>query len=280
MIGSKFIQRYGVHAVVLFTVILFSGGCTDKTANADQFIAKAKQERDKGNNKAAVVYLKDLLQKSPEHAEGRYLLGATYNAMGDFRSGESELRRALALNYDKAKVNPALGKSLLMMSEFQKVLDQVPLDGNASNAVQAEILTLRAMASMGLGRSSEARELLTQALAKQPDFPDALLGQARLAASEKKPDEAAQLIDRALVSAPKNAEAWLMKGDLARMKADKAGASAAYQKVIEISPENIPARLNIASIQIDAGNLTRRASKSSRCARSPPIIRWRHTCRR
>jgi len=247
-------KKVGALATALLIVVLSSGGCGEKAENPGRLIADAKQERDKGNHNAAIIHLKNLLQKSPEHAEARYLLGVTYNDTGNFTAAEKELRRALELQYDPAKVIPALGKSLLMTGAFQKVLDQVRLEGDASNPVQAEVLTLRALASIGLGRSREGRELLEQALARQPEFADALLGQARLAASEQKLDEAARLIDRALASAPKSTNAWLMKGELSRIMADPKGAIAAYQKVLELRPDSIPARVNIASLQIDGGN--------------------------
>ena len=194
MIRSKVCYGHGALAKALLIVVLSSGGCGEKAENLDRLIADARQERDKGNHNSAIIHLKNLLQKSPEHAEARYLLGATYNDTGDFTSAEKELRRALELKYDQARVIPPLGKSLLMTGEFQKLLDQVRLEGDFGNQVQAEVLTLRALASMGLGRSREGRELLEQALARQPEFADALLGQARLAASEKKLDEASRLI--------------------------------------------------------------------------------------
>jgi putative PEP-CTERM system TPR-repeat lipoprotein len=254
MIHSRGYYRHGALATALLIVVLLSGGCGEKAEDPGRSIADAKQERDKGNHNAAIIHLKNLLQKSPEHAEARFLLGVTYNDTGDFTSAEKELRRALELHYDKAKVIAPLGRALLMKGEFQKVLDQVRLEGDAGNQVQSEVLTLRALASIGLGRSREGGELLEQALARQPGFADALLGQARLAAGERKLDDAARLIERALASAPKSADAWLMKGDLSRIMADREGAIAAYQKVLELSPHNIPASLNIASLQIDSGN--------------------------
>jgi len=255
MIRSNVCCRHGALATALLIVVLFSGGCGKEAEDPGRLITYAKQERDKGNHNAAIIYLKNLLQKSPEHAEARYLLGVIYNDSGDFTSAEWELRRTLKLQYDHAKVIPELGKSLLMTGKYQEVLDQVRLESDAVNHVQAEVLTLRALASIGLGRSREGRELLEQALVKQPEFADALLGQARLAVSEKKLVEAAYLIERALVSAPKSGDAWFMKGELSRISADRKGAIAAYQKVLEFSPSNIPARLNIASLQIDSGNL-------------------------
>lgn len=251
MIRTGIMRGFAACAVVL-SLLLLSSGCKEQSANPEQILADARQERDKGHYRSAIVHLKSLLQKSPQNAEARYLLGVTYNDVGDFKSAEIELRKALDLRYDLAKVK--IGKSLLMMGEFQKVLDQVPPDTNAGDAVQAEILTLRAMASFGLNRIPEGRELLEQALAKQPEFADALLAQARLAAIQNKPDEASKLIERALASAPKNVDAWLMKGDLARFRADQAGAMAAYQKVLEISPEDVQARVNMAWQHITASN--------------------------
>jgi putative PEP-CTERM system TPR-repeat lipoprotein len=253
MIGSRFTKGYGLRVVAPLVVILFFLGCGVGAGDVDKLMTDAKQQREKGNNSAAIIQLKNVLQKSPENAEARYLLGVIYNETGDFSSAKAELGRALELRYDPAKVIPPLAKSLLMQGEFQKVLDQPRIEVDAPNLVQAEILTLRALASIGLGREQEGRELLKQALIKHPEFADALLGQARLAESEGKPDEAARLIERAIASAPKSIEAWMMKGDLARVRTDESGATTAYQKVIELKPDNVLARLNIAFMQIAAG---------------------------
>jgi len=66
------------------------------------------------------------------------------------------------------------------------------------------------------------------------------------------PNSIARLIGRALASAPQNVDAWLMKGDLARAMGDQA-AGAAYQKALEISPENVTARLDLVSLEIATG---------------------------
>ena len=270
MIPSKACYRHGILATALLIVMLSSAGCGRQAENPDQLIAHAVLERDKGNDNAAMIHLKNLLQESPEHAQGRYLLGLTYLDKGDFRSAEKELRRALDLQYDPAKVIPPLSRSLLMTGEFQKVLDQARLGGDASDQQQADVLTLRAQATMALGRDREGRELLEQALARQPEFADALLAQARLAASEKKLDDAARLVERALASAPKNTGAWLMKGGLSRISADREGALAAYQKVLELSPENISARLHIASVQIDGGNFDEARKQIAQVRKTAP----------
>ncbi len=241
------ITRYVDIVVLAIAVVALASGC-GLSSDPQRLIAKAQEYRQKSDYKAAIIELKNVLQKNPNHAEARYLLGVTYNSSGDYRSAELELRRALELSYERSKAMPALGRAMLMLGEFKKVLDQVPLEGHASDAVQADVLTLRARALMGLGRIIEARPLLERALAKQPEFADALVEQARLAATDQKLDESARLVERAIASAPKHVDAWLVKGDLARLKADQAGALAANQKVLEVDPANVTARLNIISL--------------------------------
>jgi len=196
--------------------------------------------------------LKGALQKASDHPEARYLLGVTYLDLSDFQAAETELRRAIDLGYERAKVD--LGKSLLGMGRYQNALDEVPLSASAAASVQAEVLTVHARALLGLGRNQEGRELLDQALVKQPEFSEALIVQARLAARDESMEAASQLIERALVSSPRSLDGWMMKGFLARSRGDQPSALTAYQKVIEISPEVLHARVSLAEIYIDARN--------------------------
>ena len=242
-------KSYPGNVLILVVAIVLMAGC-GLSNDPQSMIAKAQGYRTKNDYKAAMIELKNLLQKNPDHAEARYLLGVIYYDNHDYRLAEQELRRALQLSYERSKVMPVLGKAMLMTGDLQKVLDQIPLEAHASNAVQADILTLRARALIGLGRGDSAREVLETALTKQPEFPDALLELARLAVGDQKRDEASRLIERAIAGAPKFVDAWLMKADLARLNADPAGAMAANQKVIEIAPSNVTARLNIATLHI------------------------------
>src|SRR5688572_4841874 len=143
---SRIIRPLGAGTAMLLALVLVCAGCSDY-ASPEQLIASAKQARDKGNYRNAIIHLKSVRHRCPQNAEARYLLGVTYNDTGDFKSAEIELRRAIELRYDLANVQ--IGKPLLMMGQFQKVLNEVPEDTNVGNAVQAEILTLRAQALFG-----------------------------------------------------------------------------------------------------------------------------------
>ena len=228
MIESILMPRLGSRVITLLVLLLALGACSNQGSSPEQLLANAKEQRDKGKYRDAIVLLKNVLEKSPQNAEARYLLGMTFNDVGDFRSAEIELRKAIALalrsgqgqDWQVADDDGSISKGARRSASGPE-LQQCGTSRNPDAA--------GAVASIGLSRIPEGRELLEQALAKQPEFADALLVQAGLAARGKKLDESAQLVERALASEPKNVDAWLMKGDLARISGDQAGALAAYR---------------------------------------------------
>jgi putative PEP-CTERM system TPR-repeat lipoprotein len=228
--------------------------CGVGAPGVDDLIALAKEEQAAGRHRAAVIQLTNVLQKNREHAEALYLLGIEYHRAGDFRSAARLLQRALDLRYDPTRVVPPLCKSLLAMGDFQRALDQTQIDAGGDIRTQAQLVTLRGLASIGLGHTREGADLLARALEIQPELADALLGQARLAEAEGNFEAAARLLERAIAAAPRDIDAWMMKGDLQHyLKQD--GALATYRKVVELDPENISARLNVVSIHLEASDL-------------------------
>ena len=233
---------------------VLSGGCKERAPSIDQILAEAEQARAAGRHEAAIIHLKNVVQKAPEHAEARYRLGMAYLDTGEYASAEKELRRAQDLRYDPGQIAVPLGRALIGNGEFQKAYDQIRPPAGADSKVEAAVLSLRGLAAVALRRNSEARELFEQALAKQPGLPEALLGQARLAVGERNLELAADLIERAVASAPGNVDALLMRGDLNRALG-KGDPAADYRKVVELKPANVPARLNLISLELAANNL-------------------------
>src|SRR5688500_4252532 len=83
-------------------VAILAAGCREKAPAIDQILAEAEQARAAGRHEAAIIHLKNVVQKAPEHAEARYRLGVAYLDTGDYASAEKELRRAQDLRYDPA----------------------------------------------------------------------------------------------------------------------------------------------------------------------------------
>jgi putative PEP-CTERM system TPR-repeat lipoprotein len=223
-----------------------------------------------------VIQLRNALQKAPNHPEALYLVGVEYLRAGNFRAAAVILKRSLDQKYDPIKVAPPLCKSWLGLGEFERALEQARIDSGPDLGTRAEFATLRGLALIGLGRFDEGREQLAGALALQPGFPDALLAQARLAAAEGKYDDAAGLLERVIAASPGNADAWMLKGDLERWR-KQPGAPATYQKVLELDPENVTARINIASMHVGAGELDaaqEELGRAQKLAPKAPMVKY------
>lgn len=276
MIGSHFIRSGTLWIIALLMIML--AGCEKKIVDPEQLLAQAKQERMRGDINTASIHLKNVLQVVPDHAEARYLLGMNYNESADYKSAEPELRKAMALQYDPAQIMPALGKSLLMQGEYQKVLNEVAVKSTVDKSIQAEVTTVRALALIGMGRTPDGRKMLDDALALRPDYAEALLAKARLAIAENNIEETGRLVDRALASNPKHAGAWVLKGDLLQATNDKNGATAAYTKAVELQPQQtIVARVNLFGLYLSAGNLEdakKQLDETRKVSAGSPLINY------
>src|SRR3990167_9352632 len=94
---TKIIQSVALLLAALTLAAIAGCGAPSDTQS---LIAKAQEYRQKGDDMAAIIELKNLLQKNPDHAQARYLLGLAYLRAGDEASAEAELRRALKLGND------------------------------------------------------------------------------------------------------------------------------------------------------------------------------------
>ena len=218
---------------------------------AQTLVAEARQYQQKGDNKAAIIQLKNALQKNPDDSEARYLLGTIYSKPMIQNRPKIELRRALSLGMSPDKVLPGLGNALLLQGQFQKVLDETKQVSGEKES--AEISSLRGNAYLGLGKGPEAKESFERALKNKPGFPDALIGLAKYSLLEKDIDSATRFSDQAVSQNPQNPDAWLFKGDLLRARGETEPALAAYDQVLKLQPDNTSAHISKATLEIASG---------------------------
>ncbi|MES2048813.1 MAG: XrtA/PEP-CTERM system TPR-repeat protein PrsT [Pseudomonadota bacterium] len=237
-------------AIVSSAIVLMLGlsGCS-KTQTSEKLLSDARQYQQKGDNKAAVIQLKNVLQKDPNNKDARYLLGAIYIQSGDPVSAEKELRKAVSLGLDPATALPSLAKSMLMQGQYQKLLDETASDPRAKT--DADFSSVRANALMALGKNIEAKEAFNSALKSTTDFPEALIGLAKLAIIEHDMETANRYTNLATDKNPKHADAWLFKGDLLRGQGKSDEALVAYDNTTKISPNNAGTFLAKANLEIE-----------------------------
>ena len=236
-------------AAMVSGILLLGGGLAacGHNDNPEQLIADATQYRQKGDTKAAIIQLKNALQKKPDDANARFLLGTIYNDTGDALSAEKEIRRATELGMAKAKTAPQLARSLMAQGKHQLALDELsaaaPLQDGAAEITRGDAYT-------SLGKQAEAKAAYEQALKLTPDAPLALVGLAKIAYFGKDVDGASRLVDQAITKNPKSTEALIAKADLLRAQEKNDAAMAAYDEAIKISPDNVQNRISKANLQI------------------------------
>ncbi len=212
-------------------------------------VAEARSMLAAGNYKAAMIQLKNALDKDEKNAEARFELGKLYFDQLDLASAEKEFRRAREAGYAADAVNPLIARALLGQREFQRVLDELPAPSD-SDKDAATLLALRATAELGLGHKEEARKTIERAVQEAPDNADAHLAQARLALADGDAERAMLELDRALQYDPRHRDSLLLKGDLLRASGKRSEAGAVYREILRFDPGQVSARLSLVSLAI------------------------------
>ena len=199
----------------------------------EAMLASARDYLAKNDPKAAVIQLKNALQKNPELAEARMLLGQALLLTGDPKSAETELRKALALKQAPDIVLPRIAEALLAQRQFKKLTDEFSATDIGDPAVRADLKVSLAVAHFGQGHGDLAAAALKSALEAAPGFEPAMLLKARVSVGQRDFDSARGLVDSILAKSPGSHQALLLMGDIALYgKGDVAAALAAYRKSV------------------------------------------------
>jgi putative PEP-CTERM system TPR-repeat lipoprotein len=240
----------------LVGVAVLVGGAYVATRKSPQDHLKASIAlHQRGDFKGAAIELKNVLQAMPDNMEARYLLGRNHFANGDYLAAEKELKRARELGVQDAELAPLYARTLLLLNQPQRVLDEVDSSARALPETNAAVLALRARAHLLLKDSAAAETELANAQSLSADHPETLASQAFLAVNNKNLSEALALTDKALAKAEDRADLWVMKGDLLRMAKRDEEAQKAYAKALVGEPGNIPARLASAQLHLQTSAL-------------------------
>lgn len=243
--------RILVSSLLLALLLSACGGDSPET-----MLTSARDYLAKNDPKAAVIQLKNALQKNPELPEARFLLGTALLRGGDPVGAETELRKALALKHPPELVDPPLAKAMLAQGQAKKVSDEFAQTDLSQPAAQAELKTTLAAAYAAQGKPDLSQAALSAALAADPAYGPALLVQARQKAARKDFDGALAVVDSIIAKSPKDAEAWKFKGDLLLYGKEKPDeALAAYGKSVEAKPDYVDGHSAILTTMLRQGNV-------------------------
>lgn len=240
----------------LVAIAVLAGGVYFITKKTPEDHLKAGVElHQKGDSKGASIELKNYLQAVPESGEARLLLGRIHFANNEFQAAEKELKKAIGLGVKDADLLPLMARTLLLLNEPKRILDEIDEGADLPPESNAAILALRARAELMLNNPANAEKLISDADARSGNHVETLISRAILALVQKNPDQSLALIEQALAKSAQRADLWVMQGDLLRGLKRDPEALAAYAKAIAIEPGNIPSRLATAEIHLTTAAL-------------------------
>jgi putative PEP-CTERM system TPR-repeat lipoprotein len=218
----------------------------------DRLLQDAQQYFDKGELNAAIIQLKNALQRDPDLAPARLLLGRSYLQQGEAASAEKELERARALGVKDDAVLPLLGRTWLLQGKTERVLDEIDGEGLSGEAL-ADHLYLRGQAFTLRGDADQAEAHFAKALGAYPEHADSLVGQARLLLARGDREGAGERLARALELRADHADAWVLDGELQRQAGRLEAAEDRYNRALASQPEHLGAYLGRATVYIAQG---------------------------
>jgi putative PEP-CTERM system TPR-repeat lipoprotein len=247
---SSLINPIALACSLLLAAAFLTGCDGGSNLTPEEHISRAKEYQNKKEINAAIIELKNALQKAPDNAQARWLLGKIYVEAGDGSAAEKELRQALKFGLTPQAAAIPLTQAALLQEKFQDVVDNLANYPDLSKDEQAELSALRGNAYLGLHELEKAEKFYDFALSIKPDASEASLGKAQIAAAQNHFDETREWIDKILQTTPKFTPAWSLLGDLERYQGNAKEAEQAYGKAIAQRVNNASDLLNRALVRI------------------------------
>jgi len=252
-------RKPGARKLAALAVIMALGigvaGCDDQGPTAEQHLQNARESIESNELRTAVIELKNAIQKRPDLAEARLMLGRTHVELGSGADAEKELLRARDLGADRQAVQIALADAWLLQGENQQVLDGFKVDEDASKEMRVAALIARGKAYVGLGQLDKADQMLNYALSLDINNIKASVALVYLNIQRGDTEQAGFYLANPKKIAPEDIQVLLAEGDLALSAGRNADAEAAFAKVAKKVPGDRRYTLSLARAQIANGSL-------------------------
>lgn len=239
-------------SLLLGLVLLAAPGCARAP---EDLYARASESASAGDAQSAVVDLKAALQKKPDFAAARVLLGAQMLELGDPEAAAKELQAAIKLG-----ARPADLLQLLVRAELDRGNPAAALRMLAARpdrAFDADLWNFRGEALTATQDTQGALRAFGQALRLDARSADAHLGLARIAWAAGNLGEADREFARAATLGPANHRVWLAKGEFHLARRQFPPALAAFRTADKLAKgmNRWPAQVGVARTLLFSGDV-------------------------
>lgn len=247
--------------------------------------------------------LQQVLHSEPDNAVAHYHLGIAFDVLGDVSRAEAEWRSAVKLNPALTDAQKALAAAEMRNAEWNALRDtgtqlinlqpNVP-DGYALRAI-AEI-NLKQVSDgendlqkainvapqnpmgyiqMGNLRASQSRvpdalKFYEQALDRDSNSGEAMLGIANVYLAQKQTDKAIARVQAQLGKQPDNSNFHYILGSLLIDKKDFAGSESELKRAIDLDKSNVNALLKLGQVEVALGAVDQAIATYQASAKNNP----------
>ena len=198
-------------------------------------LERAQTALDEGEYRAAIIDSKNVLLDEPDNVMARVLLGRASLAVGDAASAEKEFRRSIELGADTGSVIVDLGRALVLLGDYEAVLQEVDVELPADQPNRLAAMRVRADALLGLRQTEEARDLYSEVLSSDENDIEAYLGVVRTYIADRNVEQAREVLRIALALDEAYIPSWLMSGSLAMRAGDLEVAARDFARAAVLS---------------------------------------------
>jgi putative PEP-CTERM system TPR-repeat lipoprotein len=255
--------------VLVIAACVMTGACTEQSP--PELLVSAKGYIAQGKWQAAVIQLKNALQKDPQLGEARFLLGQALLEEERPRDAAVELSKAAGLGYPADQVAPLRARALLLEGDIEKLTREYAGTALHDPVATADLKSSLAVAFAVQNRPQDADAALDAALQAAPDFAAAQLLLSRRLAAKGDVEGALALTSRILAKSPTDRSALEYRGDLLLYgKHDLDGAMDAYGRAVALRKDSVNAYSGMIAVYLERGDLAaaRKALASLKAAKA------------
>jgi len=221
-----------------------------------------------GRLEEAARLFRDQTALAPQSADGYLLLGAVLRQQGKTDEARQALERALQLAPDNLNATDQLVEIDLAANHFDEARQQIELQLSKKPNGSGFAHFIKAKVCVAERDSIGAEAELQTALRLDPDLGRAYDLLVTIYLRQNKLSEAIDLLETKLRRKPEDADALLILAATSERTKDYQKACDAYEKILKLNPNSIPALNNLACLYAEQLNRLDRATELAQRARN------------